>query len=221
MITRTLLVFPCLFLSSFAFVGKSQQQQHFHTKAPQRLHPKQLHLIPLSNYDDSISFFSEPDSYRCCIDNKGFFSASNDNDDDSNDNASISSQFQLGVLQEDELPDLCRFVVSAFGAEAISLSSDMTSFEKALMNPAAELLNGYSSLVAFAEGKKTTTTTILYACNNTCQMLVFGFGEQCAYSGISQRFCLLMFSFLFLHISTKTVVSKQSFREPNNGLPTD
>jgi len=66
----------------------------------------------------------------------------------------LSSPFQLGVLQEDELPDLCRFVVNAFGAEAISLSSDMTSFEKALMNPAAELLNGYSSLVAFAEGKQ-------------------------------------------------------------------
>jgi len=147
MITRTLLVFPCLFLSSFAFVGTQKT-------TPQRLHPKQLHLIPLSNYDDSISFFSEPDSYRCCIDEKGFFSSSNDNNNNNDANDMLSSPFQLGVLQEDELPDLCRFVVNAFGAEAISLSSDMTSFEKALMNPAAELLNGYSSLVAFAEGKQ-------------------------------------------------------------------
>jgi len=64
---------------------------------------------------------------------------------------SESPSFKLGVVEEEELPDLCKFVVSAFGAEAIQLSSDINSFERMLMSPAAEFLNGYSGLVAFAE----------------------------------------------------------------------
>ncbi|KAL3939658.1 MAG: hypothetical protein SGBAC_005659 [Bacillariaceae sp.] len=46
---------------------------------------------------------------------------------------------------------MCKFVVAAFGAEAISLSKDLNSFEQLLLSPATELLNSYSSVVAFAE----------------------------------------------------------------------
>jgi len=100
-------------------------------------------LIPLAKFDESISFFSEPEIYRCCIDDKGFFSTRNENTE--------FSSFELGLIEEEELPDLCKFVVTTFGAEAIQLSSDINSFERMLMSPAAEFLNGYSGMVAFAE----------------------------------------------------------------------
>lgn len=100
-------------------------------------------VIPLAKFEESISFFSEPESYRVCIDGKGFFSPG--------DSDNEISSFELGLIEEEELPDLCKFVVTTFGAEAIQLSSDINSFERMLMSPAAEFLNGYSGMVAFAE----------------------------------------------------------------------
>jgi ribosomal protein S18 acetylase RimI-like enzyme len=103
-----------------------------------------LLAIPLSQFSDAISFFSKDvsDDYRCCIDGDGFFC-----DDTSNNGA----RYELGVVEEQDLPQLCKFVVATFGADAISLSTDMNSLERMLLNPAAEFLNGYSNLVAFAE----------------------------------------------------------------------
>jgi len=100
-------------------------------------------MIPLTKFEESISFFSEAESYRCCIDEKGFLSTTDSNND--------VSSFELGLVEEEELPDLCKFVITTFGAEAIQLSSDINSFERMLMSPAAEFLNGYSGMVAFAE----------------------------------------------------------------------
>ena len=146
MVRRTSLLF--LLPSSLAFVGDCiLRRNQISTKTlsgnsySSRCSNTPLQLIPLANFDESISFFSEPESYRCCIDNKGFFSAKNDD----------LSSFELGLIEEEDLPDLCRFVVTAFGAEAIQLSSDINSFERMLMSPAAEFLNGYSGMVAFAE----------------------------------------------------------------------
>eukprot|EP00536_Pseudo-nitzschia_multiseries_P003989 jgi/Psemu1/187022/e_gw1.64.65.1 len=102
------------------------------------------YLIPLAKFDESVGFFSEPEKYRCCIDDKGYFASTVSGGSD-------SCRYELGLIEEEELPDLCKFVVTAFGAEAIQLSSDMNSFERMLLNPAAEFLNGYSGMVAFAE----------------------------------------------------------------------
>jgi len=136
-----------------AFVGGNrrssdspQQRRRRHSNATP------LRLIPLAEFGESISFFSEPDEYRCCVDEKGVFSG-----DDTGMKAGESSSssptvaYELGLIEEEELPDLCRFVVETFGAEAIQLSSDINSFERMLMSPAAEFLNGYSGMVAFAE----------------------------------------------------------------------
>jgi hypothetical protein len=95
-------------------------------------------LVPLSKYDSELSFFSEDGEYRLCIDEKGQF-------------ADGEGSFDISLVEEDDLPDLSRFVVGAFGADAIRLSQDMNAFERALISPAAELLNGYSGIVAFAE----------------------------------------------------------------------
>ena len=129
--------------SALAFVDVNNVAQHQQCNLQRIRSNNPLHLIPLAKFDESISFFSEPEDYRCCIDDKGCFSAKKDDAD--------TSCYELGMIEEKELPDLCKFVVTTFGAEAIQLSSDINSFERMLMNPAAEFLNGYSGLVAFAE----------------------------------------------------------------------
>ena len=132
---------PLLFLlsPSLAFVRDQLAGKNLSSRCSTI--PRQL--IPLAKFEESISFFSEPDDYRCCVDEKGSFSAGDSNDG--------TSTFELALIEEEELPDLCKFVVTTFGAEAIQLSSDINSFERMLMSPAAEFLNGYSGMVAFAE----------------------------------------------------------------------
>jgi ribosomal protein S18 acetylase RimI-like enzyme len=86
-----------------------------------------------------MTFLSESDDYRCCLDQKGRFKNSKED------------FYELGLVEEEDLPDVSRFIVQNFGAEAISLSKDLSSFEELLMRPAANIVNGYSGLVAFAE----------------------------------------------------------------------
>ena len=97
-----------------------------------------LPLVPLSIYDRDLSFFSEDGDYRLCFDEKGRFTEG-------------QHRFDIALVEEEDLPDLSRFVVAAFGVDAIRLSQDMSAFERALMSPAAEMLNSFSSIVAFAE----------------------------------------------------------------------
>jgi hypothetical protein len=85
-----------------------------------------------------MSLFSELDEQRGCLDSNGCFQ---DGDD----------IYELALVEDEDLPDLCRFIVAAFGAEAIRFSQDLSSFEQLLLNPAASFVNSYSSLVAFAE----------------------------------------------------------------------
>ena len=112
-----------------------------------------LRLIPLTNFVDSISFFSEPEDYRCCVDGEGYFRKISPPSSSiiSERTRNNSERYELGLIEEEELPELCNFVVTTFGADAIQLSKDMNSFERMIMNPAAQFLNGYSGLVAFAE----------------------------------------------------------------------
>uniref|UniRef100_A0A7S4AXY7 N-acetyltransferase domain-containing protein n=1 Tax=Pseudo-nitzschia australis TaxID=44445 RepID=A0A7S4AXY7_9STRA len=145
MINRTSLLFliPC----AFAFVEQWHLQQNGRTTSQSNRSissSSRRHLIPLAKFDESVSFLSESENYRCCIDDRGYFSKKSGSGDD-------FDRYELGLVEEEELPDLCKFVVTAFGAEAIQLSSDINSFERMLLNPAAEFLNGYSGLVAFAE----------------------------------------------------------------------
>lgn len=131
-INASMLILVATLLSqSSAFTGRSSICR-FETRRPG------LQLVPLTKYDRDLSFFSEDECYRVCIDKKGQFTDG-------------EYKFDLSLVEEEDLPDLSRFVVAAFGADAIRLSQDMNAFERALISPAAELLNGYSSIVAFAE----------------------------------------------------------------------
>jgi len=97
-----------------------------------------VRAVPLSRFRRDMQFFLEDQSFRRRFNEEGILSIGDE-------------MFQLGLVQEDDLPDLSRFVVAAFGADAIRLSQDVNAFERMLLSPATELLNGYSNLVAFAE----------------------------------------------------------------------
>jgi len=92
------------------------------------------YLVPIRKFSGKFTFLSESEEYRCCIDKFGNY-----------------GEYQLGLAEEKDLPDVSRFVVRCFGADAIRLSKDIGAFEKMLMTPAIELVNGYSGIVAFAE----------------------------------------------------------------------
>lgn len=139
-----------LFLSILCHVANSFSLVSPLTSRISRLSP--LNLVPLYEFKEDLTFFTESDvEARGCFDLNGCF---NDGDD----------IYQVCLVESNDLPDLCRFVVDAFGADAIRLSQNLNAFEKALMSPATELLNGYSTLIAFAEvfsGTKQRLTTRL------------------------------------------------------------
>jgi ribosomal protein S18 acetylase RimI-like enzyme len=93
-------------------------------------------MIPMREFNSDFTFLSKPDAYRRCIDPNGRL---------------VSGPYELSLVEESDLPDVARFVVRVFGADAIKLSQDLGSFERMLMTPAIELVNGYSGIIAFAE----------------------------------------------------------------------
>lgn len=101
--------------------------------SPPRIAP--LHLVPIRKYIGHFTFLSGSDDFRCCIDRYGKF----------------ENKYELALAEESDLPDVSRFVVQTFGADVITLSHDLGSFESMLMTPAVQLVNGYSGIVAFAE----------------------------------------------------------------------
>ena len=107
-----------------------------------------LNLVPLRDLhqdeDDcstKITFLSESDSYRTCIDENGELRC----DDDTN-------PYILCVAEEDDLPAISKMIVESFGSDAIVLSTgDLSPLEQALVQPGVNLLNAYSGAVAYAE----------------------------------------------------------------------
>jgi len=95
-----------------------------------------LHLVPISNFRDEITFLDQPgaviDSNGCFRDESGLV-------------------YTLGLPEDQDLPELARFIVATFGADAIRVSQDFGELERLLLQPVTDIVNGYSSLVAFAE----------------------------------------------------------------------
>ena len=123
---------------------------------PQR-HPSLCFLVPiaslLSNGNDACIWKGT------CLDEQGRYCPPPSNDDDDDNDA--TSCYQLCLVDESDLPDTSRFIIDAFGADAIRLSTDMNAVERFLLQPATELINSYSGLVAFAE--------VLSGLNQRCQ----------------------------------------------------
>lgn len=56
------------------------------------------------------------------------------------------------IVEEEDLAEVSLFIIKAFGADAISFSSnEFSAFEKGFMEPALDFFNGYAAVTAFAE----------------------------------------------------------------------
>lgn len=102
-----------------------------------------LDLVPLDRYPQMVDFLSDLGRSSKLISPNGIVAGISETEEE--------PSLVLGVVEESDLPDVARFTVQVFGADAIRLSSDLNALERAIMKPTAELLNGYSALVAFAE----------------------------------------------------------------------
>ena len=113
-------------------------------------------LVPLTQFSKSLTFFADTTTTTTnhehgptgegCIDHAGYFY-----DRPEAEGGSSTTRYELGIVEEHEVATLAKFIVTGFGAEVITLAKEMSSFEKLLLDPAAQLLNGYSGVVAFAE----------------------------------------------------------------------
>jgi ribosomal protein S18 acetylase RimI-like enzyme len=134
---KVLVVVLCLPTASAGFLS-SQPERQLAWKRRAPIPTTRMHLVTVAKFSDDFTFLSETDEYRCSIDREGGFR---------ND----SESYNLCLVEENDLPDLSRFIIQAFGADTIRLSSDTNSFERLLMQPAVEMVNGYSGIIAFAE----------------------------------------------------------------------
>ena len=105
-----------------------------------RVHP--LHLIPIRslNYEvPLLSFLNEDDRLTGpMMDHDGIIILNN-------------TSYELSFMEENDIGILAQFIVCIFGGDAINLSQNLTSVERLILTPAVDVVNGYSSLVAFAE----------------------------------------------------------------------
>ena len=102
--------------------------------------PSRLNLVPLSDFGDQCSFLSSPQSYRTCFDDSGSIQV---------DEGTVP--YVLGVSEEDDLPDVARLTIDAFGDVAITLGGDLNGLERALLSPGVALWNGYTGYAAYTE----------------------------------------------------------------------
>lgn len=126
--TMRRLSISCLFGACLAFRFTENQRRPLFVGFPP------LRLIPVRRCAEDFGLLSNSDGYRGCLDRFGNF-----------------GEYELCVVEVSDLPDVARFVVQTFGADATRLSRDLSSFERMLVTPAIELVNGYSGIVAFAE----------------------------------------------------------------------
>jgi hypothetical protein len=142
--TRFMVTLPLVLAAvspvSWAFHHKASTSLFHRHSDPRHTRYNKLQLVPLSRFQTDLTFFSD-ESARICLDEKGKYKSDKGQEE----------EFELALVEAEDLPDLARFVVNAFGADAIRLSQDMNAFERMLLSPAAELLNSYSTVVAFAE----------------------------------------------------------------------
>ena len=97
--------------------------------------------MPLKEFETECTFLSSSQSYRTCFDEIGRLQTDDEGEE----------PYILGIAQEDDLPDVSRLTIDAFGDLAISLGSDLNNLEKALLTPGVALWNGYTGYVAYTE----------------------------------------------------------------------
>lgn len=114
--------------------------QRFERKTSIRYSP--IYLVPIYKFNDEVTLLS--------IANKESRYPSIAFDADGTivlDNKS----YEISFMEESDIGNVAQFIVRIFGGDAINLSQNLTSVERLILSPAVDVVNGYSSLVAFAE----------------------------------------------------------------------
>ena len=123
-----------------AFVPQLTGQRRYHPPA-RCPSSSRLHLIPLSDFGSQCTFLSSSSqAYRTCFDENGCIQV---------DEGTVP--YVLGIAEEDDLPDIARLTIDAFGDLAITLGGDLSGFELALLTPGVALWNGYTGYAAYTE----------------------------------------------------------------------
>lgn len=101
-----------------------------------------LNLKPLSSFRDpnKRTFLTSSESFRTCINENGELRQ----DDE-------SGSYIIAVAEEDDLPDISQLTINAFGADAITLSKNLSPLEQTILNPGIGAFNAYSNMVAYTE----------------------------------------------------------------------
>jgi ribosomal protein S18 acetylase RimI-like enzyme len=106
-----------------------------------------LNLTPIAEFDGNIGFLQTSDTYRLCIDKHGCF-IRNGGQDPKNE---ANSYFALCIVEEDDLADVSRLTVDAFGVATVTLSGELNEFERTLIGPTVGLWNAYTDIFAYTE----------------------------------------------------------------------
>ena len=134
-------LFLLLFSPACAFVPQLTGQHRYHPPARCPSSSSRLHLIPLSDFGNQCTFLSSSSqAYRTCFDESGSIQV---------DEGTVP--YVLGIAEEDDLPDIARLTIDAFGDVAITLGGDLNGFERLLLTPGVALFNGYTGYAAYTE----------------------------------------------------------------------
>ena len=100
-----------------------------------------LYLIPIRSLQDDaplLSILNRREQFRTVVDADGTLVLNN-------------TAYELSFMEESDIGNVAQFIVQIFGGDAINLSQNLTTVERLILSPAVDVVNGYSSLVAFAE----------------------------------------------------------------------
>jgi ribosomal protein S18 acetylase RimI-like enzyme len=99
-------------------------------------------MVPLSSFTDKLkrTFLASDDAFRTCIDENGELRSDDEN-----------GSYVVAVAEEDDLPNISQLTINAFGADAITLGTELSPLEKSLLNPGIGAFNAYSGMVAYKE----------------------------------------------------------------------
>mmetsp|Transcript_13894 Transcript_13894/g.40633 ORF Transcript_13894/g.40633 Transcript_13894/m.40633 type:complete len:348 (-) Transcript_13894:326-1369(-) len=120
-------------------IGSSHRRQSRAAQSSNLDKGPSLNLVPLHTFGSEATFLSSPESQRACIDENGTLRP-----DD-------VSPYALCLAEEDDLPSISQLTIDAFGADAITLSQDLSQFERALLEPSIGAFNAYTGVVAYTE----------------------------------------------------------------------
>lgn len=122
-----------------------------------------LSLVPMSEFESfRTHFLSAPESHRVCLGRTGVLRpwintttttvvAEEDDEGESSQQHPPEPPYVLCLAEEDDLPEVARLTVEAFGTDTVLLSNDLGRLERALATPAVGLWNQYTGAMAYAE----------------------------------------------------------------------